>query len=221
MKKLAGAQPVILIVVLILACPVHAGSRRGAILRSALLPGWGQLHMGHSTRGIVFIGVDVVTWAGVGLSYLEGVFNRDDYTWLAMEEAGISVSGRSGQFMDDIADFSSSHEYNDYIHRLARYYYPDDPAAQREYYESHARFGDDGWFWTSEEARLEFGDRLRMSKEWFRRSLYIAAFAIVNRVVSVIDVALMDESRPGIYTSLDFPERRDFSSVRFAIGARF
>lgn len=198
-----------------------AGSRRGAILRSAILPGWGQLHMGHSTRGIVFIGVDVVTWAGVGLSYLEGTFNRDDYTWLAMEEAGISVSGRSSQFMDDIADFSSNFEYNDYIHRLARYYYPDDPDAQRNYYESHARYGEDGWYWASDDARLEFGDKLRLSKQWFRRSMYIAAFALVNRIVSVIDTALLDESQPGIYTSLEFPQRQDFSSVRFSVGARF
>lgn len=198
-----------------------SSSRKSALLRSALLPGWGQMHLGHSTRGIVFMGVEAVTWIGAGLSYLEGTFNRDDYRWLAMEEAGISISGRSSQFMDDVADFSSSADYNDYIHRLARYHYPDDPDAQRDYYESHARFGNDGWYWSSETSRLDFADHLSKSKQWFRRSMYIAAFALVNRVVSVIDTALLDETEPGIYTSLDFPERRDFSSVRFAIGARF
>ena len=196
-------------------------SRKGDMLRSALLPGWGQMHMGHSTRGVVFMGVEAVTWIGAGLSYLEGTFNRNDYRWLAMEEAGISISGRSSEFMDDVGDFSSSAEYNDYIHRLARYYYPDDPDAQRDYYESHARYGSDGWYWTSETSRLDYADHLRKSKQWFRRSMYIAAFALVNRVVSVIDTALLDETEPGIYTSLDFPERHDFSSVRFTIGARF
>ncbi len=196
-------------------------SRKGALFRSALLPGWGQMHIGHSTRGIVFMGVEAVTWIGAGLSYLEGTFNRNDYRWLAMEEAGISISGRSSQFMDDVGDFSSSDEYNDYIHRMARYYYPDDPDAQRNYYESRARYGSDGWYWTSEASRLDFADHLRKSKQWFRRSMYIAAFALVNRVVSVIDAALLDETEPGVYTSLDFPERRDFSSVRFTIGARF
>lgn len=196
-------------------------TRGGAMLRSALLPGWGQMHLGHSTRGIVFMSLDLVTWAGVGLSYLEGTFNRDDYTWLAMSEAGISVDGRGSDFLDDLSDFGSSMEYNDYIHRLARYYYPDDPEAQREYYESHARYGDDGWDWSSESARAQFASRLQDSREWFRRSLYIAAFAIVNRAVSVIDASLLDEREPGIYTSLSFPERRDFSSFRFSVGARF
>lgn len=200
---------------------VALNPRGGAMLRSAVLPGWGQMHLGHSTRGIIFMSVDLVTWAGVGLSYLEGTFKRDDYTWLAMSEAGISVGGRSSDFLDDISDFDSSMEYNDYIHRLARYYYPDDPQAQRNYFDTHARYGDDSWDWTSDEARAQFADRLQDSREWFRRSLYIAAFAIVNRAVSVIDASLLDESRPGMYTALSFPERRDFSSFRFSVGARF
>lgn len=195
--------------------------RAGAMLRSAVLPGWGQMHLGHGTRGIVFMSLDLVTWAGVGLSYLEGTFKRDDYTWLAVSEAGISVDGRSGDFLDDLSDFDSSMEYNDYIHRLARYYYPDDPDAQRQYFESHARYGEDSWDWSSEEARALFGSRLQDSRMWFRRSLYIAAFALVNRAVSVIDASLLDESRPGMYTSLSFPERSDFSSFRFSVGARF
>lgn len=198
-----------------------ATSSKGAMFRSALLPGWGQMSLGHSTRGIVFMSLDALTWAGVGLSYLEGTFNEDDYRWLAHAEAGISAGGRSRDFLDDLSDYNSSTEYNDYIHRLARYYYPDDPQAQREYYEDHARYGSDSWNWSSESAREEFADRLRDSREWYRRSLYIAAFAVVNRVVSAIDASLLDERNPGVYTSLSFPESRDFSSFRFSIGARF
>ena len=123
--------------------------------------------------------------------------------------------------MDDVADFGSSSEYNDYIHRLARYYYPDDADAQRDYYDAHARYGADGWNWSSDAARNSFDDRLTGSREWFRRSMYIAAFAIVNRAVSVIDAALLDVTRPGVYTALSFPRSTDFSSVRFSIGARF
>ncbi|MBN2607729.1 MAG: hypothetical protein JXA64_01335 [Candidatus Fermentibacteraceae bacterium] len=211
-----------LLIVLLTAGTAQAvSSRGGAMLRSALLPGWGQMHLGHGTRGLVFMSLDLVTWTGVGLSYLEGTFKRDDYTWLAMSEAGISVDGLSGDFLDDLSDFDSSMEYNDYIHRLARYYYPDDPEAQRDYYESHAKYGDESWDWSSDAARAQFASRLQDSREWFRRSLYIAAFALVNRAVSVIDASLLDETAPGIYTSLSFPERRDFSSFRFSIGARF
>lgn len=209
------------LIVLPAAADAGTGIRKGALFRSALLPGWGQMHLGHNTRGIIFMSLDALTWAGVGLSYLEGTFNRDDYKWLAVSEAGISVSDRSGDFLDDMSDFNSSAEFNDYIHRLARYYYPDDPDAQRAYYDSHSLSGDDSWNWSSDAARNQFADRLRDSRQWFRRSMYIAAFAVVNRVVSAIDASLLDERQPGVYTSLSFPEYRDFSSVRFSIGARF
>ena len=209
------------LIVIPAAADADSGIRKGALFRSALLPGWGQMHLGHSTRGIIFMSLDALTWAGVGLSYLEGTFNRDDYTWLAVSEAGLSVSDRSGDFLDDMSDFNSSAEFNDYIHRLARYYYPDDPDAQRAYYDSHALSSEDSWNWSSDAARNQFADRLTDSRQWFRRSMYIAAFAVVNRVVSAIDASLLDERQPGVYTSLSFPEYRDFSSVRFSIGARF
>ena len=219
--RIASALLLSVLIVIPVAADADSGIRKGALFRSALLPGWGQMHLGHTTRGIIFMSLDALTWAGVGLSYLEGTFNRDDYTWLAVSEAGISVSDRSGDFLDDMSDFNSSAEFNDYIHRLARYYYPDDPDAQRAYYDSHALSGDDSWNWSSEDARNQFADRLRDSRQWFRRSVYIAAFAVVNRVVSAIDASLLDERQPGVYTSLSFPEYRDFSSVRFSIGARF
>ncbi len=218
--RITGGLLLVVLAVLGTLCPVFAVDK-GAVLRSAVLPGWGQLHLGHGTRGYIFLGVEIATWTGAGLSYLEGVFQRDDYRSLAMEDAGIDASDRSNDFLNDLADFSSSEEYNAYIRRLSRFYYPDDPEAQNSYYAQHARYGADGWNWSSEAARLSFSDAHRMSREWFRRSMYIAAFAIVNRAVSAIDAALLDERAPGVYTSIEFPDSHDFSSVRFTVGARF
>lgn len=213
-------------IILILSAVVFTASasegiNKPAVFRSVLLPGWGEMSLGHTSRGYIFMGVEAATWIGCGLSYLEGVFNRDDYTWLACEEAGIDVSGFDSSFLDDIGDFPSNTEFNDYIRRLARYYYPDDPQAQRDYYESHARYGAEGWNWSSEGARDDFASALMRSRQWFRRSMYIAGFALVNRLISAIDTALLDEATPGVYTSLEFPESSDFSSVRFVIGTRF
>ncbi len=210
-----------LIAVLLLISSVLLGADKATVLRSIVLPGWGQMHAGHSTRGAIFMGLEASIWAGVGVSYLQGVFNRDDYRNLAMERAGIDVSFRDRDFQDDVGSFSSSSEYNDYIRSLARYYYPDDPEAQQNYFDNHCRFGSDGWSWSSSDARGDYDDALRVSREWFRRTVYVAAFAIVNRAVSAIDASLLDPAEPGIYTEVDFPESADFSSVRFTVGARF
>lgn len=209
------------IFLLLLYSTAASQANKGALFRSALLPGWGQHHMGYGTRGNVFLGLEIATWTGFGFSYLEGVLKRDDYRSMAMEEAGISARGRDHGFLEDLGDFNSSEEYNDYIRRLARYYYPDDPDRQREYYEDHARYGSDGWLWSSEAARLAYANMYRDSRQWFRRSVYVAAFALVNRAVSAIDAALLKDRDLNLYTSLSFPECYDATSVKFIVGASF
>lgn len=197
------------------------GADKGTVLRSIVFPGWGQMYAGHSVRGALFMGLEASIWTGVGISYLQGIFNRDDYRNLAMERAGIDVSFRDRSFQNDVGNFSSSSEYNDYIRSLARYYFPEDPEAQQNYFDSHARYGSEGWTWSGSDAREDYSDALRVSREWFRRTVYVAAFAILNRAVSAIDASLLDPSEPGVYTDIGFPEGSDFSSVRFTVGARF
>jgi hypothetical protein len=209
-------------VLLAIVCSVVFGADKIAVLRSVVFPGWGQMSMGHSTRGAVFMGIEASIWVGTGFSYLQGAFNRDDYRNLAMEQAGIDVSFRDRSFQDDVGNFTSSSQYNDYIRSLARHNYPDDLKAQQEYFNTHCRYGSNGWNWSgAEDARGKYHDALRVSREWFRRTVYVAAFALVNRAVSAIDASLLDPSQPGIYTEIDFPESVDFSSVRFTVGARF
>jgi hypothetical protein len=198
-----------------------ANPTRSAVLRSVALPGWGQRYLGHDGRGNLFLGIEAATWAGVAVSYVEGTFSRDDYELLAVEEAGIDASGLDGDVLEDMGDFGSSDEFNDYVRRLARYYYPDDPVAQQSYYDSHSYSEDMAWSWSSDGAREDFSSALRDSRQWFRRSLYIGMFAIVNRAVSAIDAALLAGDEPMLYSSLDLPDPSDFSSVRMSVGFRF
>lgn len=205
---------------LLLAASLAHGDRSGMI-RSMVLPGWGQHHLGHKLRGNLFLGVEAATWIGAGLSYIEASWQRDSFRMLALQKAGIDVSDRSRSFQDDVGAYMSSDAYNTYIRQLARYYYPDDPEAQQQYYQNYAVSEADGWNWASEAERLRYRDALRESREWFRRTTYIAMFAVVNRAVSAIDAALLDPARPGVYTEMSFPDAGDFSSVVFTFGARF
>lgn len=198
-----------------------ASADRAAMARSLLLPGWGQNHLGHKTRGLVFMGVEAATWMGVGFSYIEATWEQDNFRGLALNKAGIDVSGSSRDFQDDVGGYMSSNDFNTYIRQLARYYYPDDPLAQQQYYQQYSVPDGSGWNWSGEAERLAYRDALRESREWYRRTTYIAMFAVVNRVVSAIDAALLDPARPGVYTDISFPEVSDYSSVMFTIGARF
>ena len=194
---------------------------RGAVVRSLVLHGWGQRYLGHEGRGNLFLGVEAATWIGVGVSLLEGSLSTDDYESLALNEAGIDASGLDDDMLDDMADFGSTREFDDYIRRLARYYYPGDPVAQQQYFDANSWQGPDTWSWSSDEERESFDDALRKSREWYRRALYAGAFAVVNRAVSAIDAALIGGDEPVLYSSLDSPDPYDFSSVRITVGARF
>lgn len=201
--------------------PTSAGANGGAVLRSVALPGWGQHYLGHGARGNVFLGVEAATWVGLGVSLLEGAAATDDYEALALREAGIDASGLDDSMLDDVADFGSTTEYDDYVRRLARYYYPDDPEAQQRYFDANSWHGWDTWSWSSDDERERFEDSLRESREWYRVALYAGAFAVVNRAVSAIDAALIGEEEPVLYSSLATPDPSDFSSVRLTVGARF
>lgn len=198
-----------------------SGEGSGAVVRSLVLPGWGQRHLGYEGRGNLFLGVEAATWIGVGVSLLEGSLSTDDYESLALNEAGIDASGLDDDMLDDLADFGSTQEFDDYIRRLARYYYPDDPVAQQQYFDANSWQGGDTWEWSSDEERESFDDALRQSREWYRRALYAGAFAVVNRAVSAIDAALIGGDEPVLYSTLDSPDPYDFSSVRITVGARF
>ncbi len=167
------------------------------------------------------MGVEAATWMGAGLSYIEATWEQDNFRGLALNKAGIDVSGSSRDLQDDVGGYMSSDDFNTYIRQLARYYYPDDPVAQQQYFQQYSVPDGAGWNWSSEAERLAYRDALRESREWYRRTTYIAMFAVVNRVVSAIDAALLDPARPGVYTDISFPEVSDYSSVMFTIGARF
>jgi len=207
--------------ILLFSGTAGANPARSAALRSLVLPGWGQRYDGHPGRGNLFLGVEAATWAGVAVSYMEGSFSRDDYRILALQEAGIDASGLDGTILEDMGDFGSTAEFNDYVRRLARYYYPDDPAAQQGYFDAHSYSGDISWNWSSDAARQDFRDALRESRQWFRRCLYVGMFAVVNRAVSAIDAALLADDEPVLYSSLEVPDPMDFSSVRMCVGFRF
>jgi hypothetical protein len=54
-------------------------------------------------------------WLGAGLSYLEATWERDNFRMLALQKAGVDVSGSDRDFQDDVGSFMSSDDYNAYI----------------------------------------------------------------------------------------------------------
>ncbi|KAA3636308.1 MAG: hypothetical protein DWP97_03025 [Calditrichaeota bacterium] len=147
-----------------------------AVLYSALLPGLGQRYVGKSTKSKVYFASEALTWAGYAAFSLMGKWKKDDLIDYAAVHASAQLEGKDDQFLDYVGFYNSLDEFN----TLGRVTDRD-----REYYQSTAEFY---WQWDSATNRETYKDIKNSSKEAYRRADFMIVIAIVNRLVSVIDV---------------------------------
>lgn len=165
------------------AQPAEAPVIGKSMLKSLVVPGWGERDLGEKNRGNKFLMAEATLW--VGISLLNVISNRanDEMVAKAVQQAQIDPQGKPRGYYDDIGNYSNLASYNDQMLRDRNVYllYP-----EGEGYE---------WNWSSEAQRQAFKDIK------FRRNLY-SQFAIyslgavtINHLVSVIDVVWLQQKK--------------------------
>jgi len=146
-----------------------------AILYSLVVPGAGHFYLDEKGRGEVFLGAEVVAWAGFFAFRTYGKWREDDYIRLAEDHAGIDPSGKDEDFYKNLAFYDSRDQYNKSgrIINPGAEYYP----AGRYYY----------WQWDSDASRLEYRDIRNSSETAFRNAGFMIVMTVVNRVLAGID----------------------------------
>ncbi len=183
-----------------------------AIGLSALVPGLGQMHEGHDTRGWVFLGIDGALWSTLAISEIQSHLRGTAYRELAQVHARVSDAPHPVSFYRDVGIYSGSDIYNIYIRRDARSIYDNrtsHPDSSREafiddYVASHGYFGDDTWQWDT----YEHFDRYLRTKQGQHNAARRASLAlgglVVNRLFAILDLtrtrrvegAALDAGRP-------------------------
>jgi hypothetical protein len=164
-----------------------------AFLMSAVLPGWGQLYTGHTTKAKVFLGVEAAIWLGYASYTVQGNMRRDDYEEYASIFAGVG-DNMSSSYYQDIADFIRSEgdaSYNQDIRAEARSLFPGDLDAQRAYLAANGYFDELAWEWQSEVRFDHYRELRRLEQQSERNAFYMTGLAVLNRAVSSIDAAWM------------------------------
>lgn len=160
-----------------------------ALMLSLVMPGAGQQYLGNSGRARVMYVSEAAVWTAFAGFRVQGRMREDRYKEMARLYAGVA-----GEMDDDyyiaLAHYMSSEDYNIDVMREARLMYPDDRARQLAYFESAGYFGDEAWAWESQAAREDFRLTRTRSRESYRRAVLTTGFAVLNRVVSMIDVYL-------------------------------
>ena len=172
------------------------------VMASILVPGLGQVIKGDRSKAQTFFVVEGAIWVSYfGFNYwgkrLDGSARA-----FAIDHSGANAARRDDAYFDALEDYLSSEEYNLVVERQASLYYPNDPTQQQSYIEANSYVDEDEWMWDSLASRSHYWEKRREARENRRRASFMPGFAIINRIVSVVDVLLFtEEDRFGFDTS--------------------
>jgi len=169
--------------------PAEGKSVKKAMLLSLLMPGAGQAYLGNTGRAKAMMAAEAGVWGAFAAYRIQGGMREDRYKEMARLFAGVERE------MDDdyyllLAYYLSSEEFNVDVMRDARMRYPGDRQAQLEFFEANGYFGDDAWQWDGAERLEEFSRVRTESRQSYRRATLTTGFAVLNRMISMVDIYL-------------------------------
>ena len=172
------------------------------VMASILVPGLGQMIEGDRSKAQAFFVVEGTIWLSYfGFNYWGKRIDGSARVY-ATDHASANPARRDDEYFDALEDYLSSNEHNLVIERQASLYYPNNPELQQEYIAANSYFDEDEWMWDSLESRSYYWEKRREAREHRRRASFMPGFAVINRIVSVVDVLLFTKNeRFGIDTS--------------------
>ena len=174
------------------------------VLASAIMPGLGELIQGEKTKAHTFFVVEGSIWLSYfGFNYFGHKIDQSARAF-AVEHADANPLRSDEEYFNAVEDYLSSSTHNLEVERNASLLYPDDPVSQQEYIEEFGYYGDDAWAWDTLASRTYYWNRRKDARENLRRAGFMPGFAVINRIISIIDVLVFSEqnriridSRPG------------------------
>jgi hypothetical protein len=164
---------IIIMLTLITSLFAQEAAPKFGILKSMLLPGWGELSY-KSKSAYVFMGAEAALWIGfAGLRY-SGYVQNEDMINYARLNAGVVDYPEGNGFWSDLGDYMS---YDDHREDMLENRTPEN------IYDT-----DYQWNWQTEDDLLVFERLFRNKELTLLASEFVLTGMIVNRLASVINV---------------------------------
>ncbi|MFT5314625.1 MAG: hypothetical protein ACI9UK_000446, partial [Candidatus Krumholzibacteriia bacterium] len=160
--------------------PSNTGDKVKAGLFSAVLPGAGQYYNGDKGKAYVMVGIEAAIWTAYFVFDQQGDNKRDDSEEWAAIYAGTS-GDHNNRYWQDVGQFANSEEYNESILREARAL-GESPSGLIS--------GGDQWEWVNVDRRIGYSKLRSDGNAAYDRRDFMILFAVVNRVVSVVDAVI-------------------------------
>ena len=146
------------------------------LIKSAVIPGWGEYDLNHNSRGNFFITAEILGIVLTTFSYIKSNNISTTYRAIAANHAEVSIDGKNHQFWVDIGNYNSLGDYNDEHLRWREF---------DNLYPSETKWN---WDWDTEEKRKEFEDlRVESDRMQLVGKFFIGGI-VLNHIISAIDI---------------------------------
>jgi len=165
------------------------------VVASAVVPGLGELIQGEKSKARAFFIIEGSIWLSYfGFNYFGHKIDQSARAF-AIKHTGGNPTRNDDDYFEALEDYYSSDLYNLEIERDASLFWPEDPERQQEYIEENGYFGTDEWEWDTLSNKNHYWQRRKDARENYRRAAFMPGFAIINRIVSIIDVVLFPQEK--------------------------
>lgn len=180
-----------LILLLLLSSFCFAQSKGVTFLKSAILPGWGQLSLDRD-YGYGMMAAEVGIIGSMFYLANEQKLSKQESYEYALQFAHIQPGDYSPEYFSHLSRYNSSGfgggGYNAMIRQEALEQFPSDPLAQQAYIDSHAYSDEMAWNWDSSADRGKYS-KMRIHTQDLKDYAKIATgIMIFNHLVSGIDI---------------------------------
>jgi hypothetical protein len=152
-----------------------------AVLLSAALPGLGEYYSGHLERALLFGSFEGAVWTSFITFRVQERLRADRAKEYAIAFAAASARGDDDYFkaVSQYLRSDGPGEWNEYVRRKFR---DTGENVGREY------TGVDAWAWTSQDRFEQYRTLRRQKLTAHDHATNAVAFAVVNRIASIVDV---------------------------------
>ncbi len=186
---------IILTILLICVITLSAQSRKSLLLRSLLIPGWGQVHSGNS-YGYMMMATEVGIISSLFYFDNEHDLKRKEAYEYAMKYASVYPGSYSDEYFSHLSRYNSSGfeagGYNSIILEQAMAIYPDRPDMQQQYLNANIYTDEMAWNWDSDSKRRDYGNIRGDMNSYKDYARIMSGVLILNHLISVVDILRMD-----------------------------
>ncbi len=159
-------------------------ARKGAVLRSLVLPGWGQRTLGADRWARRFVVAEAGLWLSMAAANKWAAVNRDDYRSYAAQYAGVANRSRPDIYYFRLGAWDNMGEYNQ------------DQLRRRNIAAVYVTGSDADWDWEGLAHRQRYRELRRSSLRWDQATTIALSGLVVNRVLAAINILFLTRTMP-------------------------